>query len=544
MTSSTLLTESYFPADTSRGVVELTSGDLLRNAAAEAPERIALVDGGARNGSRRRWTYAELLDDSERVARGLLAHFEPGERIAVYAPNCVEWVLLHHGATLAGLPLVPLNPAYRLGEAEHMLRHAEVAGVFYAERHRDVDIAGILNALDPRLERLRERIPLNALESFSHDGADIELPEVTPDDVIHVQFTSGTTGIPKGAVLQHRGIVNSARFVAERTGFPPGGVWLNAMPMYHSGGCATSRTACLGHQGTFVLMPSFDAGQMLELIETEQANTTLIVPTMILALLDHPTFSSRDLSSLTTVLSGATDVPEALVHRARSEMGCGFAILFGQTEVSGVLTATRPEDSVEDQAQTVGRPLPQVEVKLADPVDRSVVPLGTSGEICVRGYQTMLEYLDMPEATQAALDEDGWLHMGDLGVMDERGFIRITGRLKDVIIRGGLNVYPREIENVLFEHPEVAQVSVIGLPDAKYGEIVAAVVIPRDPVSPPRGEALSAFCRERLAFHKVPAGFFIVDRFPLTPSGKVQKFVLKEWIASQTNRDLGGHVTA
>jgi fatty-acyl-CoA synthase len=537
---STTLTESYFPADTSFEVIEATLGDLLRQAAAEVPERIALVDGGAPVGSRRRWTYAELLEDSERIARALLTRFRPGERIAIYAPNCVEWALLHHAAAFAGLPMVPLNPAYKSYEAGVMLRNAKVAGVFYAERYRDVDIGALLAELDHSLVHLRERLPLAELETFSHTvaNASTPLPSVTPDDVIHIQFTSGTTGVPKGAVLHHRGIVNSARFIAERTDFPQGGVWVNAMPMYHSGGCATSRTGCLSRQGTFVLAPGFDAAQMLELIETEGGNTTLIVPTMILAMLDHESFPARDLSSLVTVLSGATDVPAALVHRTKSEMGCGFAILFGQTEVSGVVTGTRPDDSVGDQAETVGRPLPHAEVKIADPEDGSVVALGSSGEICVRGYQTMLGYVDMPEETRAALDDDGWLHMGDLGAMDERGFIRITGRLKDVIIRGGLNLYSREIENVIFEHPEVSQVSVVGVPDEKYGETVAAIVIPRDPAAPPRPEVLTAYCKSRMARHKAPAQWFIVDGFPLTASGKVQKFVLREWIAAGTIRPV------
>jgi fatty-acyl-CoA synthase len=253
---------------------------------------------------------------------------------------------------------------------------------------------------------------------------------------------------------------------------------------------------------------------------------------MILAMLGHDTFAYRDLSSLLTVLSGATDVPAALVHRAKSAMGCRFAILFGQTEVSGVVTGTRPDDTVEDQAETVGQPLPNAEVKIADPDDGRVVPLGESGEICVRGYQTMLGYVDMPDETLAALDADGWLHMGDLGAMDDRGFIRITGRLKDVIIRGGLNLYAREIEDVIFEHPEVLQVSVVGVPDEKFGEIAVAVLIVRDRAAAPAPEELTAYCRERLARHKAPSRWFIVDQFPLTASGKVQKFVLQEWITA------------
>jgi fatty-acyl-CoA synthase len=531
---STALTESYWPADTSSAVVDVTLGDLLRQGAAAAPDRLALVDGSVAFAERRRWTYAQLLQDSESLAHALLEHFEPGERVAAYAPNCPEWVVLHHAVSLAGLQLVPLNPAYKSAEAQVMLRNAKVAGVFYAERYRDNDIAAILGQLRPRLEHLREAIRFDELEAFrsSASAPSVPLPRVAPDDVLHVQFTSGTTGTPRGALLHHRGLVNSARFIAERAEFPDGGVWINAMPMFHSGGAATSRIGCLSRLGTFVLAPGFEAGQMLELIESERGNTTLIVPTMILAMLGHDTFAYRDLSSLLTVLSGATDVPAALVHRAKSAMGCRFAILFGQTEVSGVVTGTRPDDTVEDQAETVGQPLPNAEVKIADPDDGRVVPLGESGEICVRGYQTMLGYVDMPDETLAALDADGWLHMGDLGAMDDRGFIRITGRLKDVIIRGGLNLYAREIEDVIFEHPEVLQVSVVGVPDEKFGEIAVAVLIVRDRAAAPAPEELTAYCRERLARHKAPSRWFIVDQFPLTASGKVQKFVLQEWITA------------
>jgi fatty-acyl-CoA synthase len=531
---SITLTESYWPADTSPDLIDVTVGDLLRRGAAEVPDRLALVDGGAPFATRRRWTYAQLLTDSERLARALLQRFEPGERIAAYSSNCPEWVVLHHGVSLAGLEMVPLNPAYKRAEARIMLRNAKVAGVFYEERYRDNDIAALVAELRPRLEHLREAVTLAELETFAGSASDtsIVLPAVSPGDVLHVQFTSGTTGIPKGALLHHRGLINSARFIAERAGFPDGGVWINAMPMFHSGGAATSRIGCLSKQGTFVLAPGFEPGQMLELIESERGNTTLVVPTMILAMLGHESFPARDLSSLLTLLSGATAVPAALVHRAKSEMGCRFSILFGQTEVSGVVTATRLDDSVEDQAETLGQALPHAELKIADPDDGTVLPLGTSGEICVRGYQTMIGYLDMPDETHAALDADGWLHMGDLGAMDERGYVRITGRLKDVIIRGGLNLYSREIEDVLFDHPEVARVSVVGVPDEKFGEIVAAVVIPRDPAVPPSTEELTAYCRDRLARHKAPALWFLVEEFPLTASGKVQKFVLQELIGA------------
>ncbi len=533
MSGSPTLTTSHWPGSELTGVREVTLGDVLREATAEAPDRVALVDGAAPASTRRRWTHAELLRESEQVAQALAQRFAPGERVAVYAPNSPEWVILQHGAAFAGLVLVPLNPAYKYLEAEVMLRMTRSAGVFHAERYRDNDIAAVVARLHAELEHLHTTVVLDELAAFARtaQARTTPLPEVVAGDISHVQFTSGTTGVPKGALMHYRGIVNNGRFVAERAAFPDAGVWVNAMPMFHSGGMATSRCGCLGKHGTFVIAPGFEPEQMLELIETERANITLVVPTMILAMLDHPSFPDRDLSSLGTVLSGATDVPASLVHRAKAELGCRFSILFGQSEVCGVATATRLTDGVADQAETVGQPLPHAEVKIADPEDGSVLALGESGEICVRGYQTMRGYLDMPEATEATLDADGWLHMGDLGAMDERGFVRITGRLKDVIVRGGMNIYSREIENVIFEHPAVAQVSVIGLPDERYGEIVAAVLMVSDTACAPTPEDLVAYCRERLSRYKAPARWFLVDAFPLTASGKVQKFMLKDWIA-------------
>jgi fatty-acyl-CoA synthase len=527
------LTESYWPADASTQLLEITLGDLLRQTAAEVPDRLALVTGEEDHDLRRRWTYAQLLEESERVARALLQHFEPGERIALYAPNCAEWALLQHGASLAGLQLVPLNPAYKAAEVEVILRGAGATGIFHTERFRDNDMATVVAGVSDRIDHLRETVPLAELEAFCASAESAApLPRIDPGDVLQVQFTSGTTGIPKGALLHHKGVINSSRFTAGRAGFPDGGVWVNAMPMFHVGGGAVCRIGCLSHRGTFVLAAGFDPGGLLELIESERGNATLIVPTMILAMLAHESFPSRDLSSLLTVLSGAADVPAALVRRTKSEMGCQFSILFGQSELNGVISQTHLSDSVEDQAETIGTPMPHLEVKIADPDDGSILPIGRDGEICARGYQAMVGYVSAPEETSATIDADGWLHMGDLGTMDERGYLRITGRLKDMIIRGGMNLYPREIENVLFEHPEVEQVSVIGVPDEKWGEIVAAVVLPRDTAAPPEPAALRAYCHERLARHKAPSQWFILDQFPLTPTGKVQKFVLQEWIAT------------
>jgi fatty-acyl-CoA synthase len=259
-----------------------------------------------------------------------------------------------------------------------------------------------------------------------------------------------------------------------------------------------------------------------------------VVPTMLIALLDHPDVATRDLSSIETIYSGASVVPAELVRRTKQTLDCGFTILFGQTELNGVVTATRPTDSPEDQANTVGQPLPQAEMRIADRETGETLPLGERGDICVRGYQTMVGYFDRPDETAQTLDEDGWLWMGDIGTMDDRGFLTITGRSKEMIIRGGINVYPREIEDVLFDHAAIAQVAVIGVPDEKWGERIVAAVLPKEPASPPSPDELKAFCRQKLAAHKTPAEWVFVETFPTTASGKVQKFVLQEQIAAGT----------
>jgi fatty-acyl-CoA synthase len=531
MSKGLVLEQSYWPADNSTLLREVTLGGLLREVAAEVPDRIARVDAVADPALRRRWTYARFLAEAEGAARAFLAHFAPGDRIAFCAANCAEWLIVQHGLALAGMALVPINPAFRERELETILRDSEAVAIFYQPKFRDNDIEATLGALKPRLPKLKRSIRVENAQAFlaGHDPT-TPLPEVSPKQILQIQFTSGTTGVPKGACLHHLGAINSARFVAQRAGFPDGGAWLNAMPMFHVGGNIVTGLATLNLRGTYVLAPAFEPALMLELIESERANASLIVPTMILALLEHPDFQVRDHSSMKTVLTGASTVPEALVARTKEAFGCDVVILFGQTELNGVVSATTLDDAIEDQAQTLGRPLPRIEVRIADPASGATQPVGVSGEICVRGYQNMLGYCGSPEQTASAIDDGGWLHMGDLGSMDSRGYLRITGRLKDMVIRGGMNIYPREIEETLFAHPKVADVSVIGVPDERWGEIVAAVVRPADPATPPSADELHVWCREKLAAHKTPAAWYFVDSYPLTASGKIQKFMLKQWV--------------
>ncbi len=518
---------SYVPADVSAPVLETTVGGVLRQAAAENPDGRALVEG--LSGEGRSWTYAELLADAERVARALAARFEKGERIAVWAPNVPEWVLLEYGAGLAGVVLVTVNPAYQAKELEYVLKQSRAAGIVYLPAFRGNPMEEMLQQVTGNLPELREVISLAAWEEFLASASeDQALPEVTPDDGVQIQYTSGTTGFPKGAYLHHRGLTNNARFFAHRLGMGKDSVYVNPMPLFHTGGCVLGVLGPVQTQCALVLPPMFEPALMLELIERERGTHMVGVPTMLIAMMEQPEFSERDLSSLQFVCSGGSTVPADLVRRIESTLGVQFSIIYGQTEASPGITLMKPDDTAEDKANTLGPVMEQTEMKVIDPETGETVPYGVAGELCARGYCVMNGYFEMPDKTAETIDAEGWLHTGDLVTMDERGYTTITGRLKDMIIRGGENIYPREIEELLFEHPEVADVAVVGLPDAKFGEIVAAFVRDADPAHPAADAELHTYCREHLSPQKTPKHWFHVTEFPLTPSGKIQKFALVE----------------
>ncbi|HWI75303.1 MAG TPA: AMP-binding protein, partial [Baekduia sp.] len=328
MSAKPCLVESYRPADAQVPIVESTVTELLRDAAAAVPDRVALVEMAPAAADRRSWTYAALLTEAERLARALLARFAPGERVAVWAPNCAEWVLLQQGLSMAGLVLVTVNPAYKAEELEYLLRQSRSAGIFFADEYRGVDMAEIVTSIRGRLPELREARSLTRLDAFAATGdPSAPLPLVTPDDPVQIQYTSGTTGFPKGALLHHRGIVNASAFVAARSGFEDGGVWVNPMPMFHIGGGGLTEIGTMTRRGTYVLLPFFDAGLVLEAIEAYRGTIVLAVPTMLIAMLDHPDAARRDMSSLQTVMSGATAVPAPLVRRAKEAYGCRFTIV-------------------------------------------------------------------------------------------------------------------------------------------------------------------------------------------------------------------------
>jgi fatty-acyl-CoA synthase len=546
------VTRSHLPAVSFADIRDTTVGDVLRDAASAAPDATGLVFARAGDASRRRWTHREVLDAAIRNSVLLLDRFEPGERVALWASNRPEWLFAQFGAALAGIVLVTVNPSFRRIEVGHVLRAGRVSGVIVERESRGNPLRALVDEVRHEVPELRAVIDLDEWAA-SADAVDrsridsLALPAVHADDPLQIQFTSGTTGAPKGAVLTHRGMTNVPRVATERFGLKPSPVWINAMPLFHVGGCGLSTMGPLTTLGTQVLVDRFEPGLVLDLVESERATFLGGVPTMLLALMEHPDFARRDLTSLEVVLSGGSAVAPELVSRIEAALGVHFIVAFGQTEAHGHVTQTLPSDTAIDKAETIGTPLPFIELRVAPLVtaddspheagagearDRDdAVALGEVGEVCVRSPLLMAGYFGDPAATAKAIDDDGWLHTGDLATMDDRGYLRFTGRLKEMIVRGGENLHPREIEDVLFMHPDVAEAVVIGVPDERWGEQVAAFVR-RRAASDVSAAELRAHVRSLLAHNKTPAQWFFVDEFPTTASGKVQKFALLErWTA-------------
>ena len=526
------LTESYTVGPSVPPVRELTLGGLLREAATLRPDRVALVAGVADPARRREWTYAQLLEEATTAARALRTRFQPGERIAVWAPNYPEWVVLEFASAMAGLILVTVNPGFRASEVEYVLNQSRSAGIITATEFRGNPMLSIVREVQPNCPELREIIRfdewselLAAAPSFTGD-----LDEPDPSDPVMIQYTSGTTGFPKGALLHHRGLVNNGAHTAHRQGLGDNAVSIAVMPLFHTGGCVCTIIAAVSKQATIVLVEAFDPGLALELFGAYRGTAMLGVPTMLVALMEHPDFATADLSHVEAICSGGSLVPAPMVRRLEETLGAPFTIVFGQTESSPVSSMTQPTDTIEDKASTIGPPMPGVEVKIVDPDSGVTVPIGVVGEYCARGYNVMHGYFENPEATARTIDADGWLHTGDLCAMDQRGYCTVEGRLKDMIIRGGENIYPRELEDLLFSHPHVGEVAVVGLPDDKWGETVAAFVRPAPGCTVDKDELFS-YMRDHLAPHKTPRHWFAVEAFPLTGSGKIQKFKLREqWV--------------
>jgi len=521
------LTESYFPAQSPEPIKAVTIGGMLRaqaDALGDQPALKELTDDGEIG---RVWSYRELLNDSEKLGRALASRHAPGARVAVYANNLPEWILLELGGAFAGIILVTVNPAYQKRELKYVLEQSRAEAIYYIEEFRGNPMKEIADAVCDEIPAIKQRILLNDHDAM-FDGADRGvLPRVFPEDAVQIQYTSGTTGFPKGALLHHHGLVQNSLNVMTRAGVGVGHSFIHNMPLFHTTGCAVLTLGGLSVGATMLLAPMFDPAMIIRVIEREKTQFILGVPTMIVALIGEAEKSGRDVSSVIRMMSGGAMVAPELVKHAKSVFGAMIQIVYGQTESSPVITQTWHNDTLEDLSGTIGQPLPHVEVSIRDPKTNAVVAISEQGEICTRGYLVMTEYNDNPEATAAAIDSDGWLHTGDLGRMDERGYLKVTGRVKEMIIRGGENLFPAEIENAMLEHHDIIEVAVIGVPDKKWGEQVACFMRTNGSVRP-EAVTLKAFIRERISPQKTPAYWIFVDEWPLTGSGKIQKFKLTE----------------
>jgi fatty-acyl-CoA synthase len=513
----------------------LSIGDLLRKMAAEAPRRKALLLLKDRDtGEQRSWDYAELLNVAEATARRLLEKFEPGEHVTLWSPNRPEWLFVQFGAALAGVVLVAVSPACTARELSYVLQQSNSAGIVYSRQMGAKEYGALLESVRPQCPALRETL---ALEDWLDLGAArdlgvaptqaVPLPTVQPEQAAMIQYTSGTTGKPKAAMLSHYSLVNTAKTVDSAFEMERGSIWMNTVPLYSTSGCVFTTLAALWNRGTQLLLPRFDPELVFRGVEEEHANWIPLVPTMAVAVLDHPSRPSRNFSSVKVVVTGGSPVSPDLVKRVERDLGVDFVMVFGQTETSGAVCLSKRKDSLEHRTSTIGYPLGGVELRITDPDTNKTRSIGEIGEICIRGSPAMLGYYNMPEATAAAIDADGWLHTGDLGTLRPDGYPQITGRLKDMIIRGASNIYPRELEDILNEHPSIAESAVFGIPEPKYGEFVVAAIRLRKGATLDQ-DAVTAYLSERIARYKLPAHVWFVDAFPLTPSGKIQKFILRD----------------
>jgi fatty-acyl-CoA synthase len=487
-----------------------------------------------------RWSYAELANRVERVARGLVAMgLERGDRLGIWAPNCAEWVLVQYASAKAGVILVNINPAYRTSELEFVLNQSRCRALIAARTFKSSDYVGMVREVGPRCEALELTVFLDSSdwdELLAAGDGEAELPSrLQFDDPINIQYTSGTTGFPKGATLTHHNILNNGFFVGEMCRYTPEDRVCIAVPFYHCFGMVLGNLACTTHGACMVVpSPSFEPVATLRAVQDERCTSLYGVPTMFIAELDAPEFDSFDLTSLRTGIMAGSPCPIEVMHKVIDRMHMAeVTICYGMTETSPVSTQTTAEDDVDHRTSTVGRVHPHVEVKIVNPGTGECVPPGVAGELCTRGYGVMLGYWDDPEQTSAAIDQAGWMHTGDLATMDRDGYVNIVGRSKDMIIRGGENIYPREIEEFLYTHPEIKDVQIVGVPDERYGEEIAAFVITRG-AGTIDADAVREFCRGKIAHYKIPRFVICVDEFPTTVTGKVQKFKLQdraiEWL--------------
>jgi fatty-acyl-CoA synthase len=539
-----------------------TIGANLRRTAARHPEAEALVDVP----TGRRWTYAAFDAETDTLARGLIAAgLAAGDRVGIWAPNCAEWVQLQYATAKAGIILVTVNPAYRSHELSYALRQAGVRVLVSAERFRTSDYRAMIDEVRPELAELEDVIFLGtpAWEALFEAGrgsvaglaADLAgglaggdlLAEreagLSFDDPVNIQYTSGTTGFPKGATLTHHNILNNGFFTGERCGYTERDRVCVPVPFYHCFGMVLGNLACTTHGACIVIpAPGFDPAQTLAAVQAERCTSLYGVPTMFIAELGMPGFGDYDLSTLRTGIMAGSPCPVEVMKRVISEMHMTeVTICYGMTEVSPVSNQTTVDDDMERRVSTVGRVHPHVEVTVTDPETGCVLPRGAQGELCIRGYSVMLGYWNEPARTAEAIDAARWMHTGDLAVMDKAGYLSIVGRIKDMVIRGGENIYPREIEEFLYGHPAIEDVQVIGVPDVKYGEELCAWIRVRPGVQLDAGQ-VREYCQGKIAHYKIPRYVRFTSGFPMTVTGKVQKFKMRE--ASIAELELGDVGTA
>jgi fatty-acyl-CoA synthase len=526
-----------------------TIGDSLRRIAAAHGDSEALVDVP----TGRRWTYAQLDAATDAVARGLIASgVATGDRVGIWAPNCAEWVLLQYGSAKMGAILVNINPAYRSHELGYVLKQAGISVLVSAESFKTSDYRGMIEEVRDGLSDLRQVIYIGTPEWDAMVAAGGTVPAdalaeagaaLAFDDPINIQYTSGTTGFPKGATLSHHNILNNGYFIGEGCRYTAADRVCIPVPFYHCFGMVLGNLACTTHGACIVIpAPGFGPAETLAAVQAERCTSLYGVPTMFIAELALPDFASYDLSSLRTGIMAGSPCPVEVMKRVVSEMHMDeVTICYGMTETSPVSTQTRADDDMERRVATVGRVHPHVEIKVIDPETGLVLPRGRSGELCTRGYCVMLGYWDEPSKTAEAIDAGRWMHTGDLAVMDEAGYLNIVGRIKDMVIRGGENIYPREIEEFLYSHPDIEDVQVVGVPDARYGEELCAWVKLR-PGSSVTEEQVREFCVGKIAHYKVPRYVRVTDGFPMTVTGKVQKFKMRETSIAELGLEAASQV--
>jgi fatty-acyl-CoA synthase len=550
---------SYAHGTSATPLIGDTIGDYLDKTAAEYAGNEALVSVF----ENQRFTYRQLLDEVNQHAGALMRQgVQKGDRIGIWSTNCVAWVLLQFATAKIGAILVNINPAYRTHELDFALKQSECNYLFHGEGFRDANYAEMLSELAivgqaPRLPSVQHndgrRSACPTRNRFLHLRGVIALKDWKPtavdraklaarqasldrDEVINIQYTSGTTGFPKGAMLTHHNILNNGFWVGERMRLTPRDRLCIPVPFYHCFGMVLGNLACVTHGATMVLpAPHFSPLATLQAIEKEKCTAVHGVPTMFISELDHPEFKKFDLSSLRAGIMAGAPCPIEVMNRVIDEMHCReITIACGQTETSPVCNMTEVDDPIELRVGSVGKVLPHQEQKIVDPVSGKTLPRGEQGELCYRGYQVMRGYHNDPEATRQAIDPSGWLHSGDLAVMDEQGYVKITGRLKDMICRGGEKIFPRELEEYLFTHPKIAEVAVIGVPDRYYGEEVMAWVRVKEPMN---ADEVRSFCRGKIMDYKIPKYVKFVDEFPTTVTGKIQKYKMREISAAELGEE-------